>query len=37
MTGTCLVPGDNFTLQPDDIVSIRVGELAIENQVRLLE
>lgn len=37
MTGTCLVPGDNFTLQPDDLVSIRVGELAIQNQVRILE
>ena len=36
MTGTCLVPGDTFTLQPDDIVSIRVGELAIQNQVRIL-
>ena len=33
MTGTCLVPGDNFTLQPDDIVSIQVGKLRIENQV----
>ena len=33
MTGTCLVPGDDFTLQPGDLVSIRVGELAIENQV----
>ena len=37
MTGTCLVPGDTFTLQPDDLVSIRVGELAIENQVQILE
>ena len=35
MTGTCLVPGDNFTLQPDDIVSIQVGEMAIENQVHM--
>jgi 2-dehydro-3-deoxy-D-arabinonate dehydratase len=34
MTGTCLVP-DNFTLQPEDIVSIRVGELAIENRVQI--
>jgi 2-dehydro-3-deoxy-D-arabinonate dehydratase len=33
MTGTCLVPGDTFTLQPGDIVSIRVGELTIENRV----
>jgi 2-dehydro-3-deoxy-D-arabinonate dehydratase len=37
MTGTCLVPGDTFTLQPGDIVSIQVGELAIENQVQILE
>lgn len=35
MTGTCLVPGDSFTLQPDDIVSIRVGDLRIENRVRI--
>ena len=35
MTGTCLVPGDDFTLQPADVVSIRVGELAIENQVEI--
>lgn len=35
MTGTCLIPGDNFTLQPDDIVSIRVGELRIENRVQI--
>ena len=35
MTGTCLVPGDTFTLQPGDLVSIRVGELAIENQVQV--
>jgi 2-dehydro-3-deoxy-D-arabinonate dehydratase len=34
MTGTCLVPGDTFTLQPGDGVSIGVGELAIENQVQ---
>jgi 2-dehydro-3-deoxy-D-arabinonate dehydratase len=33
MTGTCLVPGDDFTLQPGDLVSIRVGELTIENRV----
>jgi 2-dehydro-3-deoxy-D-arabinonate dehydratase len=33
MTGTCLVPGNEFTLQPGDRVSIRVGELRIENQV----
>jgi 2-dehydro-3-deoxy-D-arabinonate dehydratase len=33
MTGTCLVPGNDFTLQPDDVVAINVGELSIENQV----
>ena len=33
MTGTCLVPGEDFTLQQGDVVSIRVGELAIENHV----
>jgi len=36
MTGTCLVPGDTFTLQKGDVVSIQVGELAIENQVQVL-
>jgi 2-dehydro-3-deoxy-D-arabinonate dehydratase len=34
MTGTCLVPGEDFTLQQEDVVSIRVGELAIENHVQ---
>jgi len=33
MTGTCLVPGNDFTLQPDDLVSIQVGVLKIENRV----
>jgi 2-dehydro-3-deoxy-D-arabinonate dehydratase len=33
MTGTCLVPGEDFTLQPHDLVSIQVGRLRIENQV----
>jgi len=33
MTGTCLVPDGDFTLQPDDVVVIRVGELKIENWV----
>lgn len=33
MTGTCLVPGNDFTLQPDDLVRIEVGALKIENQV----
>jgi 2-dehydro-3-deoxy-D-arabinonate dehydratase len=37
MTGTCLVPGNDFTLQPADLVSIRVGELKIENQVESLK
>lgn len=35
MTGTCLVPGNEFTLQPDDKVSIQVGELTIENRVQI--
>ncbi|MBI4790518.1 MAG: fumarylacetoacetate hydrolase family protein [Chloroflexi bacterium] len=33
MTGTCVVPGDHFTSQVDDVVRIQVGELAIENRV----
>jgi len=33
MTGTCLVPGNEFTLQPEDSVFIQVGELKIENKV----
>jgi 2-dehydro-3-deoxy-D-arabinonate dehydratase len=33
MTGTCLVP-DSFTLQPDDVVAIQVGETTIENKVQ---
>lgn len=33
MTGTCLVPGSDFTLQPEDLVSIQVGALKIENRV----
>lgn len=32
MTGTCLVP-DSFTLLPDDVVVIQVGETRIENSV----
>jgi len=35
MTGTCLVPGNGFTLQPDDVVLVQVGELMIENRVRI--
>jgi len=34
MTGTCLVPGSDFTLQTGDVVVIQVGTLKIENQVR---
>ena len=33
MTGTCLVP-DNFTLQPEDVVTVQVGETRIENKVQ---
>ncbi len=36
MTGTGIVPGDEFTLQPDDIVSIQVGPLTIKNRVASL-
>jgi len=32
MTGTCLVP-DEFSLQPDDLVAVQVGEARIENRV----
>ena len=33
MTGTCLVPEDDFTLQVDDKLTVSVGELTLENQV----
>ncbi len=33
MTGTCLVPGGEFTLQVGDVVVIQVGELSIRNPV----
>jgi 2-dehydro-3-deoxy-D-arabinonate dehydratase len=33
MTGTCLVPAGDFTLEPDDVVMIQVGQLKIENKV----
>lgn len=33
MTGTCLVPGEDFSLKPGDRVRIRVGELWLENVV----
>ena len=34
MTGTCLVPGSNFTLQSKDVIVIQVGEMRIENIVQ---
>ena len=37
MTGTCLVPGNDFTLQPDDLVLIQVGALRLVNRVFGLE
>ncbi len=33
MTGTCLVPGGDFTLQPDDTVVIQVGGTKVQNIV----
>jgi 2-dehydro-3-deoxy-D-arabinonate dehydratase len=33
MTGTCVVPPDDFSLQPGDVVTVKVGGLAIENPV----
>jgi 2-dehydro-3-deoxy-D-arabinonate dehydratase len=33
MTGTCLVPEDEFTLKPGDRVRIEVGDLAMDNPV----
>jgi 2-dehydro-3-deoxy-D-arabinonate dehydratase len=33
MTGTCIVPGADFTLQPGDTVTISVGELTLVNEV----
>jgi 2-dehydro-3-deoxy-D-arabinonate dehydratase len=33
MTGTSLVPPDDFNLSPGDLVEIRVGELVLENEV----
>lgn len=35
MTGTCVVPGENFTLQPEDVVKIEVGEVELENRVMI--
>ena len=31
MTGTCVVPPDNFSLLPGDMVRVSVGELTLEN------
>jgi 2-dehydro-3-deoxy-D-arabinonate dehydratase len=36
MTGTGIVPGDGFTLRPEDVVSIQVGPMTIKNQVASL-
>jgi 2-dehydro-3-deoxy-D-arabinonate dehydratase len=33
MTGTGIVPGDDFTLGAGDVVGISVGELTLENEV----
>jgi 2-dehydro-3-deoxy-D-arabinonate dehydratase len=33
MTGTCVVPGEGFTLQSGDTMRIRVGEITLENSV----
>ena len=33
MTGTCLVPSDDFTLQVDDVVTVLVGPLTLTNRV----
>jgi 2-dehydro-3-deoxy-D-arabinonate dehydratase len=33
LTGTCIVPTNDFTLQPGDKVSITVGELTLTNEV----
>ncbi len=33
MTGTGIVPEDDFTLEPGDLVRISVGDLVLENEV----
>ena len=33
MTGTGIVPGDDFTLQTGDMMRITIGELTLENTV----
>ena len=35
MTGTGIVPGDDFSLQPGDVVRVTVGSLSLENLVYL--
>jgi 2-dehydro-3-deoxy-D-arabinonate dehydratase len=34
MTGTGIVPGNEFTLASGDVVRIKIGSLVLENQVR---
>jgi 2-dehydro-3-deoxy-D-arabinonate dehydratase len=34
MTGTGIVPGDDFNLQPGDVVQVQVGALALETPIR---
>jgi 2-dehydro-3-deoxy-D-arabinonate dehydratase len=34
MTGTGIVPPESFTLQAGDVVSIRVGDVSLQNEVR---
>jgi 2-dehydro-3-deoxy-D-arabinonate dehydratase len=33
MTGTGIVPSDNFTLQAGDVIRVTIGDLALENTV----
>ena len=33
MTGTGIVPGDDFSLQPGDVVRINIASLSLENEV----
>ena len=35
MTGTGIVPGEDFSLQPGDTVRINIGSLTLENQVNV--
>jgi 2-dehydro-3-deoxy-D-arabinonate dehydratase len=35
MTGTCIVPGTDFTLTPGDVVHISVGDLSLVNEVAI--